>query len=200
MGLKTAICPLFSLSPVPWIPPDSGLFDALMLTSANAVLMGGTGLDQLQSLPVLAVGTATAEAARAAGFTVVHTGSGTAQNLADDTICAKYRTILRLVGTSPAPATLKMGAIEMLQTYAAAPLSPPLTCANGAIVLLHSTKAAKRFSSLFTGDRQSVDVVAISNAVAAAAGPGWRSVHVSAQPDDAAMLALAQNLCEQSAS
>ena len=47
-----------------------------MLTSANAIRHGGAGLERLRSLPVHAVGEATAAAAREAGFAVAGIGEG----------------------------------------------------------------------------------------------------------------------------
>src|SRR3546814_7933926 len=49
-------------------------FDAIMLTSANALLHGGPQLDRFKHLPAFAVGEATGEAAREAGFTVAAAG------------------------------------------------------------------------------------------------------------------------------
>ena len=56
-------------------------YDALLLTSANALRHGGTGLEQLQSLPAYAVGNATAAAAREAGFEIAGEGDGGVEGL-----------------------------------------------------------------------------------------------------------------------
>ena len=56
--------PLFSVESLAWKVPDAASFDALLLTSANAVRQAGAGLTQLRGLPVHAVGAATATAAR----------------------------------------------------------------------------------------------------------------------------------------
>ena len=66
--------PLFQIEPITWRAPDAGQFDALLLTSANAVRVGGPGLAALRDLPVHAVGEATAAAAREAGFDVATVG------------------------------------------------------------------------------------------------------------------------------
>ena len=68
--------PLFAAAPVAWHAPDPAAFDALLLTSANALRHGGPELAALRSLPVHAVGGATAAAARQAGFAVAHAGTG----------------------------------------------------------------------------------------------------------------------------
>jgi uroporphyrinogen-III synthase len=200
MGLSPVIHPLFALSPIPWAAPDPAEFDGLMLTSANAVYHGGDGLRLLRSLPVLAVGLATAQAAEAAGFSVAIAGEGSAQDLAGEAYAAGFRNLLRLIGASPAPANMPTGSIMCHQVYTAAALSPAIAPEHPAIALLHSAKAAARFSAIFAGDRAVTDVIAISAKVAQSAGRGWRSVSIAARPDDSALLALACNLCEQDAS
>ncbi len=197
LGLNPVVQPLFDLSPQDWSVPDISGFDGLMLTSANAVVHGGGALQTLMALPVLAVGQATAQAARDAGFSVAITGEGTAQDLANQAHSAGYLQLLRLVGASPAPAQLHGGSITACQVYTATALSPAIAPTGPAAVLLHSTKAAQRFSTLFAGERTLTDVIAISAKVASAAGSGWRSIGVAPYPDDAALLALARNLCEQ---
>ncbi|MEO5641035.1 MAG: uroporphyrinogen-III synthase, partial [Sphingomicrobium sp.] len=74
LGLTVLREPLFELVRVPWRVPDATQFDALLMTSANAALLGGPGLERLHELPVHAVGSATAKAARAVGFSVASEG------------------------------------------------------------------------------------------------------------------------------
>src|SRR3546814_3001824 len=74
MGLMAIRLPLFEVRAIAWAAPDPGGFDALVLTSANAVRLGGIGLDRFKALPVHAVGGATAAAAAQAGFSVVAVG------------------------------------------------------------------------------------------------------------------------------
>ena len=81
MGLTVHVLPLFELVPLPWSAPDPAGFDGLVLTSANAVCLGGEQLGKLSLLPVHAVGAATAAAARAAGLTVVAVGEGGVRNM-----------------------------------------------------------------------------------------------------------------------
>ena len=77
-GFDAVRLPLFAVEPLAWTAPDPGEYDALLLTSANAVRHAGTALDRLRGVPVVAVGQATANAARAAGLTVAITGDGDA--------------------------------------------------------------------------------------------------------------------------
>src|SRR3954454_22152380 len=73
-GLDGIAMPLFEVEALDWQAPEPSGFDGLLLTSANAVLHGGEQLRSLRGLKVYAVGEATAEAAREAGFDVEATG------------------------------------------------------------------------------------------------------------------------------
>src|SRR5688572_19197975 len=81
IGLDALTMPLFKAEPVEWQVPDPGQFDALLLTSANAVRHAGAGLGRLRDLPVYAVGEATAAAARDAGFAIAASGDGGIERL-----------------------------------------------------------------------------------------------------------------------
>src|SRR5690242_6691986 len=74
LGLTAIRLPLFEIHAIDWAPPDATRFDALLLTSANAARHAGQGLAGFRSLPVHAVGEATAAAAREAGLEVVAVG------------------------------------------------------------------------------------------------------------------------------
>ena len=81
LGLDCVRVPLFEVEPLPWSAPDPAAFDGLLLTSANALRCGGDQLARLRSLPVHAIGEATADAARASGFDVATTGDGALEQL-----------------------------------------------------------------------------------------------------------------------
>src|SRR5690242_7115730 len=76
LGLDAFAVPLFQIDPVAWTAPDAGQFDGLLLTSANAVRHAGEQIKGLASLPVYAVGEATAAAAHEAGFEIALVGAG----------------------------------------------------------------------------------------------------------------------------
>ena len=73
-GHEPVLLPLQTIVPLDHALPE-GPFAALIVTSANA--FRGGSLDPLRHLPVLAVGQATAHAARAAGWSAEIAGSGT---------------------------------------------------------------------------------------------------------------------------
>jgi uroporphyrinogen-III synthase len=188
-GMTPVALPLFAVRPLAWEAPEPG-FDALLLTSANALRHGGPGLDRYRSLPVLAVGEATAAAARARGFTVAETGAADAAALLATT---RARRILHLGGRERAGADARVTSVAV---YASEVLpDPPLAELGGTVALLHSARAARRLAELLAPDvRATVALAALSPAVAEAAGGGWRSVDPATRPTDAALVTLAGRL------
>lgn len=190
-GLETEPMPLFEIRPLPWTAPDPTRFDGILMTSANAPRHGGPELAKLKSLPVHAVGEATAAAARAAGFQVATVGTGGAAELA-----AKLRRgerLLHLAGRN----RRDTGASETIPVYESAELPPPaaLWKLSEAVVAVHSPRAGRRLAELVE-DRTAITIAAISQAAAEACGAGWERVEVAAMPGDAALLALAAQLCK----
>ena len=198
LGFDVHAMPLFAARPLDWDPPDADDFDALLLTSAFAARLAGPGLAALTSLPAYAVGAATAEAARTAGVAVAMTGSADAQRLLDDMTPSKIGRILWLCGRDRTALRAVETTITPLPCYAVDPVDPPpawhALLGAPAIVLAHSARAAERISELACASRAHLSLVAISPAVAAAAGDGWRERAIAAQADDAAMLAQARAL------
>ncbi|MBA4752957.1 MAG: uroporphyrinogen-III synthase [Sphingopyxis sp.] len=203
MGFDVRAIPLFAARAIYWIPPDPGDFDALLLTSAFAPRLAGAGLVGLASLPVHAVGAATARAAEAAGLTVAKTGSSGAQRLLDDMTSENIRHILWLCGRDRSDFNPRGAAIAALPCYAVDPAPIPAgwdaLVAAPAILLAHSARGAQRISELVGDARARLSLVAISPAAAAAAGDGWRDLAIAEHPDDAAMLAEARALWHKGA-
>lgn len=194
-GLDAVVVPLFEIEPVPWRLPDWRAFDALLLTSANAVRHAGAKLRRLNHLPVYAVGEATAAAARAAGFAISAVGDGGVDALLGS-IGASVR-LLHLCGEDRAP-TLRQN-IVAIAVYAAKPFhAPDLSGASGAVALIHSPRSGRRFAELVS-DRASIAIAAISPAAAEAVGAGWAAVECASGPNDDALLALAARLCNNPA-
>ena len=194
LGLDVVACPLFRVEPIAWQAPDPTDFDAILLTSANAVRHGGAGLDALKLLPVHAVGTATAEAARVAGFSVATIGNGGAAELLamlPDTV-----RLLHLTGEDH----LDNGhrALDRRLVYRSAAIEHPgLPALGGMVAAIHSPRSGARFAEL-AGLREGTAIAAISGATALAAGSGWERVEVAERPDDSSLLALAALLCHTS--
>jgi uroporphyrinogen-III synthase len=191
-GLDAFAVPLFEVEPVEWQAPDPTEFDALLLTSANAVRHGGEGLETLKSLPVYAVGAATADAAREAGFTIAQAGSGGVDQLL--TSIDPSLRLLHLCGEDRKKVEAKQAITSIVVYRSRAIEAPDLPLADGGIALIHSPRAGRRFAELVT-QRGTMAVVAISPAAAEAAGTGWKSIAAADRPTDDALLALAARLC-----
>jgi uroporphyrinogen-III synthase len=195
--------PLFEVAPKSWEAAAPDRFDAMLIGSANVFRHGGPGLRALAALPVLAVGEATAEAARGAGFTVAATGSGGLQRLLDS-LPKEYRRVLRLAGDERIPLTVpKHLQMEERVVYASRPVPfPPELAAllrSPAIVALHSAEAARHLSAQCVSHairRAPLRIAALSPRIAAAAGDGWGEVATAHLPDDKALLALARQMCQ----
>lgn len=190
LGLDTVALPLFEVVPLDWDVPDATAFDALLLTSANAVRHAGAGLRALATLPVAAVGAETARAAQAAGLTVALTGERDVAAAAAQARAAGFARLLHLCGRD------RVGSDAVaIAVYASVPRSAALPPLEGTIALLHSRRAAETFASLVpVFDRAGVSLVAISPAALAGAGEGWARASAAEAPTDAAMAALALRL------
>ncbi len=192
-GFDAVAIALFEIEPVEWKAPDPGQFDALLLTSSNAVRNAGKQLDLFERLPAYAVGAATAEAALKAGLHLVATGNSGVDQLLRS-IPANLR-LLHLCGEDRKEVAQASQLITSIVVYRARPTATPdLSDASFGIALIHSPRAGRRFAKL-VGDRHSISIAAISSNAASAVGQGWQKVAVAAQPTDEALLALAARLC-----
>jgi uroporphyrinogen-III synthase len=197
LGLDAFALPLFAIEPLDWTVTDVTRFDALLLTSANAVRSAGERLRGLQSLPVHAVGPATAEAARNAGLNVADVGMGGIDELLS-ALPSDLR-LLHLCGEDRRQPVLSGSQITPIPAYrsVAVPGPPGLERLTGAVVLVHSPRAGRRLAEL-APSRQSTLIAAISTAAAEGCGAGWGRIAVAEHPRDDALLSLGARLCEQS--
>lgn len=198
-GLGAIAIPLFAVEPLEWQAPAAGGFDAILLTSANGIRAGGEQLGNLRGLPVHAVGAATAEAAREAGFDIASTGDSGVERLLGSV--EPDLRLLHLCGEDRVSTADARQAITALPVYRSRPVEPPpsLADAAGAVILLHSPRAAERLAELAGAqglDKARCRLAAISAAAADAAGSGWERVEATERPTDDALLALAEQLCE----
>ena len=195
-GYEAIALPLFQIVARAWTPPDPRDFDALILTSANAVRHAGDMLGRYANLPTYAVGAATARAATAAGLRVVAIGADNAASLLDEASATGVYRALHLGGVAT---TITTGGVvaESIAVYAGDPVDVPpeaLTRLVGATALLHSTRAAERLAALVpvqSPNRACIALAAISPGVAAAAGDGWARIAIAAHPNDDSLIAAA---------
>ena len=202
LGLVPTVAPLFTIRRLSWQIPDPADHDSLILTSANAAREAGGGLTSLAGLPCYAVGSATAAAAAEAGLRVVAIGDSDGGGLLDLVAADGRRSPLHLCGREhflPERPALRVTSIPVYAADAVDALAPAalVALAAGAVVLLHSPRAARLFRDLIGAQTGGTALVAISAAVAEAAGPGWAWVEVAAEPSDHALLEAAAKLCHR---
>ena len=202
-GLEVLGHPLFAAEPLAWTLPE-GEFDALLIGSAAVFDHGGAQLADLRPLPVHAVGETTAEAARAAGFSVARTGTGGMQALIDASAGRQAR-YLRLGGEERVPLAPHPGqSLSECAVYSMVPRAidaefADALSAHHPLVALHSAAAARHFAREVDRlglARGGLFLLALGPRVAKAAGLGWAAVHLADTPSDAALLAKAAPLCK----
>lgn len=203
-GIEPVVAPMFDAHAVGWEAPPPDAFDAVLFTSANAPRHAGEGLAPYRHLPCFAVGEATALAAAEAGFGHVRTGpsdgAAVVKMMARDGVrralhpTAEERVSLGSDG-------IEIVAVPVYAADAADRLSDVAVAAilAGAIVLLHSPRAAALFAERIGERRAQTRIAAISDAAAAAAGTGWAGVTVALEPRDEALLAAAEELADAAA-
>jgi uroporphyrinogen-III synthase len=202
MGLVPLVTPLFRIEPLEWTAPPAADFEALLVTSANAIRYGGGGVARYRELPAHCVGEASAAEARTAGFAVAGIGSAGVERLLLS--LPPDLRLLHLCGADRHVAGGAAQAITAIETYRAVELPAPdgFETIEGAVVALHSPRAARRFARLVdeaTVRRDSIALAAISEEAAAAASGGWEAVEAAPRPTDSALLAIASRLCNKPA-
>lgn len=201
MGLDAVVVPLFAVAPLEWSARSAHNFDAVIFTSANALAHGGPAIFGYTALPTYAVGTATAEAARRAGFVDVREGGSDAAALVERLAADGRARVLHLGGLDRRDAEAAGVTIERVALYESRALPKPEALATALVrapvALAHSPRAAARLAELAAPEQRArVILAAISAAAASAAGAGWQSVAIADRPDDAALLELAARLCD----
>jgi uroporphyrinogen-III synthase len=181
--------PLFATQAVEWNLPEVGDFDAILLTSANALRHVDDRLGQLTRLPLHAVGQNSADYARRAGFDVKHVGSAGIESLLEQ---VDARRLLWLAGEDRTSFLPPPGMhIDCRIVYRSATLPVPDDFTGKLLdadyVLLHSARAASRFCSLVEEveiPKDRISIAALSQKIASAAGTGWANVRIAPAPTD----------------
>jgi uroporphyrinogen-III synthase len=202
-GFRALIAPLLVirvLAPAPLADRP----DALLLTSARSARLAAAAFPALLAgTPTYAVGPATAAAAAEAGFRLAAAGQSDGQ--AALALAAGHRTVLHVRGADGVPLVpppdmhlverilYKAEAVGQLQPAVAEALRLEPEVA----VLLFSPRTARIFSDRVDAaglPRDHIAIGALSGAVAAAAGCGWRAVRVADAPTAAQCVAAAAGL------
>lgn len=196
LGLDAIACPLFRIESVEWTAPDASRYDALLLTSANAVRQAGPQLSRFSQLPVYAVGAVTADAAEQAGLRLAEVGRSDIVDLL--AAVQPSQKLLHLAGEHRREVD-SSHSIDRITVYRSALIDDPaLPAVEGLVVAVHSPRAGARLAEL-VHSRGETAIAAISAAAAEACGDGWEQIAVSDRPDDSSLLALAASLCHTSA-
>lgn len=204
-GWRPVVSPIFRIEPIAWAAPPPDGYDALMVTSANAVRQAGKAIGAYAGMPAYAVGDATARALKAAGFADIRTGRGDAAIMLEAAAENGVKTALHLAGEDYRDVAHPAVTIDRRIVYRSAAIDgfgdKAVTALreSGSVVLLHSGRAAEHFGRLVEAakiPRGRIRIAALAPAVLAAAGSGWRGSIAAAKPDDAALLAAAARLCQ----
>lgn len=201
LGLNVAGHALSRIVPMAWDAPDLSHIDGLLIGSANVFVHGGSGLGVLRDKPAHVVGAATADAARGAGFVVATQGQGGLQKVLG--ALSPPLRLLRIAGEEHIALDVPHG-ITVTTVIAYRSQMFPLDAAapalrnRDALTLLHSAATARHFADECQRlglDRSDLAIAALGPRIAAAAGDGWRAVHIAPQTDDAALLEMACDIC-----
>jgi len=213
LGHSAIAAPMLRIAPCGDTPILIDGVQAILVTSVNGARYGLSRLESaaLDRLTVFCVGDSTATAARDTGARHVVSARGDAAALAAE---AAQRCdpaggdLLHLCGDVVAPALRQdleaAGfAYWACQVYAAQPADRLPDAAARAIaggdidrVLLYSPRGARRFREVLTASAGAdapagLHAVALSAAVAEAAGPGYASMAIAREPNEAALLEAA---------
>lgn len=212
-GVASLIEPVIEIEPLDGAAlPDLDNMQALLLTSANGVralaaLLGPP--PEARHIPLLAVGAASAEAAREAGFEKVESAGGDARalaTLATARLDPAEGPLLHVAGSAVAgdlAVELKGRGFDIrreriYQARPSAQLSPAarraLTDGNIDMVLFFSPRSARAFVKLtraaaIDSALAQVTAICLSAAVAQQAGEvTWRRIRTASEPEQAALL------------
>lgn len=196
LGFTPITAPLLTLAPLPGAldaAPAPAAVAALALTSPNGVEAFAPLIPRFRRHPVFAVGDATAEAARAAGFADVRSAAGDIHALARLIAAeAPPGPLLAPGAREPAgdlPALLPDRPVQRLPVYAAFETHAPAPELFDA-VMLHSPRAARALASDLPRAASSGRIaICISEAAAIPLRPfDFAQIRIAATPDEPAML------------
>lgn len=207
-GFDTLAAPLLRVEALEWAAP-AHLPDAILFTSARAPALAAEHATGLRAVPTYAVGPRTAAAARSAGFALAGAGEADGSSILAAMAGEGRREILHLSGADTAPLVLPEGvSLTRVPVYAAhlideLPARAVVALRDGTCfaTLLFSPRTARQFRKLISDEAIAPGgqrIVALSDAVAAASGEGWRDLAVAAVPTLDAALAAALSLWQGS--
>ena len=196
LGLEPIVAPVLEIRPIVDAAVDLAGVDALAFTSAAGV-SAFAALSARRDLIVFAVGDATAETARGAGFVDVRSAGGDVHALAALIAAAAPALVLNPTAAEPAadlPALLAAQGVAARSALVYETRETVLEAAPASLagVLVHSAKAARAVARLLAGSRVSgITIYAISlTASAPLAGLELHRIVIAPSPNEAALLGL----------
>ncbi|WP_374385943.1 uroporphyrinogen-III synthase [Sandaracinobacter sp.] len=204
-GFETLSAPLLHIDALDWSLPADAAPDALLFTSARAPHIVASRRPDLRSLPAYAVGPNTAAAVGRAGFRLAAVGEADGSAIVARAAAGGVRNLLHMAGEQAArldvPEGIRLTRVPVYAARLAADLPEAALEAlrSGALfaTLLFSPRTAAHFRQLLDQHRLVVGaqrIIALSSAVAEAAGDGWQDVGVAASPTREQALAAAMAL------
>lgn len=195
-GFTPVVAPLLTIRPLPDAltqAPDFATVAALAFTSPNGVAAFAALTPDLRDRPVFAVGDATAEAAREAGFSDARSASGDIHALARLIAASPTKgPVLAPGAREPAgdlPALLPAHIIQRLPVYAAEETDVDVP-ADFDAVLLHSPRAARALAAALTPDaaRDRLAVCISPAAAAPLSAFSFAEIRIAEAPDETSLL------------
>ena len=196
LGMEPVVQPLLTVQPLSPALPDLDRFAALVFTSLNGVA-AYADLTPRRDHPVFAVGDATAQAARDAGFAEVRSAAGDLEDLTRLLADAAPGPLLTVAAETPAGDLTQSlreagGAqpVEILTVYRTVPTGAARPAAIDA-VLIHSPRAALELTTRAELSVYTM-IACISPAAAAPFQALGRACAVSPRPNETDLLATLQ--------
>lgn len=199
-GHSPLVMPLFEIQPVAPTSISTSGYDAIILTSGNAVRAAVPFLKANAHMPIYAVGSATARAAEKSAVTPFRTGSSGIEALVAVAVEDGHKRLLWLAGEDHSPLPARLGVtVDTHIVYKSVAVQTPddFTAAvvQSDLVILHSSRAAQHFAACCDAagiSRHKIALATFSEAIARNTGDGWSICIVAPAPNDAALLKAIQ--------
>ena len=199
-GHEATILPLFVIEHLAMERVSADGYDALLLTSGNAVRAAADFLTRDHGLPVYAVGSATAAALHKLSVPVAKTGSEGVESLVRGAASDGHHRLLWLAGEDHTAIPSVAGAsidVEIVYRSAAVGISDDFArqVTESDAVILHSPRAAAYFAMLCDDlklPREEITLATFSSAIGRSAGDNWASMIIADAPNDGALLEAIQ--------
>lgn len=195
-GHVAVVMPLFEIQAVAPTSISAAGYDAIILTSGNAVRAAGGFLKANAHMPIYAVGSATARAAEKSAITPFRIGAAGIEALVDVAVQDGRERLLWLAGEDHTPLQPRGDVtVDTHIVYKSVAVRTPdafkAAVGQSDLVILHSSRAAQHFAACCDDARLSRHDVALatfSDAIARNTGDGWSMCIIAPAPNDAALL------------